>query len=65
MPPPDPSINSSILNRDFNVGATHNLFCHDVVANNDIYIDALSATGMMMCDSLAVTHTSTLNDISC
>ena len=63
--PTEPSINRSILNRDFNVGSTHNLFCHDVVANNVIYTDALSATGIMMCDALAVTHTSTLNDISC
>ena len=62
---PDPSVNSSTLNRDLNLGTTHNLFCHDIVSNNVIYTDALSATGMMMSDAIAVTHTSTLNDISC
>ena len=62
---PDPSVNSSTLNRDLNLGTTHNLFCHDIVSNNVIYTDALSATGMMMCDAIAVAHTSTLNGVSC
>ena len=65
MSPPDPSINSSVLNRDFNIGTTHNVFCHDVVSNNAIYSDTLTTTGAAVANSLAVTQASTLNTVSC